>query len=808
VLAAPLHELVEQPDPPRALLEIQAILAEKALRTADERKMDSQVLLAMRAVAGNPETLPIYVSDFLRQHVDGDQAIAVSIKARVSDDLLEALKALGAREINVIADYGAITARMPIVALLELAKRADVGFIDLFDPGTGPYIPPPEEMQQRLALLPAPLPQIGSATSQGVVAHAADKVHNTGINGTGVKVCVLSDGVNSLAARQASGDLPVTVDVVAGQAGNGDEGTAMLEIIHDMAPGAALGFATALGGSAQLATNIQTLRNPPHKCDIIVDDWTYFLESPFQEGDAAQAVTSVTADGALYFSDAANSGSLSHGTSGTWEGDFVDSGVTLPVVPGTLHQFGTNAYDTITLPSQAASPYYVVSWSDPLGASSNDYDFFILDSTQSMVLAQSTNTQNGTQNPQESIASGSIPAGAKIVVVNHNHAAPRALRVDTERGRLSLGTNGNTFGHNAGVDTVTVAAVDVATASGGVFVGGSKNPVEFFSSDGPRRLFYTPAGAPITPGNVLFATNGGAMLNRVDLAAADGVTTMTPSFNPFFGTSAAAPHAAAIAALIKSAKPTLSNVQIRSALQTTALDIEGSGFDFNGGYGLVMADASVRSVLTPLVVTMTFSPPSIAPGGTSTLTITLKNNNAVALQGVGFTDTYPANLVNAASPNAQLTGSGCIGGLTAVAGSGSLTLSAATVPAGVTCTVTVVVTSAIGNSFVNSTGSVTTPMQLNSSGAMATLSTCTYALAPTDLSNRPAAGGVSNIIVTTPAGCPVPAISYQPWVSVNSVTPNGGTTTVSLQIGNNIGAARATSIVVADRLFLITQLGP
>jgi len=43
-------------------------------------------------------------------------------------------------------------------------------------------------------------------------------------------------------------------------------------------------------------------------------------------------------------------------------------------------------------------------------------------------------------------------------------------------------------------------------------------------------------------------------------------------------------------------------------------------------------------------------------------------------------------------------------------------------------------------------------------------------------------------------------------VVVNSVTPNGGTTTVSLQIGANAGAARATSIMVADRLVLITQL--
>src|SRR5205823_14483840 len=118
-----------------------------------------------------------------------------------------------------------------------------------------------------------------------------------------------------------------------------------------------------------------------------------------------------------------------------------------------------------------------------------------------------------------------------------------------------------------------------ASAGGGVFTGGAKNPVENFSSDGPRRLFYTPGGAAITPGNVLFASNGGAVLNRVGISAADGVTTTTSSFNPFFGTSAAAPHAAAIAALIKSAKPALTAAQVRNALQSTALDIEGAGFD-------------------------------------------------------------------------------------------------------------------------------------------------------------------------------------------------------------------------------------
>ena len=83
---------------------------------------------------------------------------------------------------------------------------------------------------------------------------------------------------------------------------------------------------------------------------------------------------------------------------------------------------------------------------------------------------------------------------------------------------------------------------------------------------------------------------------------------------------------------------------------------------------------------------------------------------------------------------------------------------------------------------------------------------CTYALSPLDLSNTSPTGGSRNITVTTPAGCPVTATSYQPWVTVTAVTPNGDTTTVALQVSpNGGGATRATSIVVAGRLYLITQ---
>lgn len=713
---------------PDAVAEIQAILAEKATRTTEENKLDSNLLYGLRAVqrrsAGLNRVEPTYVSAFVKDHVAADNTVRVSIQGALGADLRTRLASLGAQDLRGVESFGELTARVSILDLVDIAARPDVRFIGLYDPGgSGRYVPTAEEQRVRLAELPREIAKIGSATSQGVVAHAADKSHSTGIIGAGIKVCVLSDGVNTLATRQASGDLPASVDVVAGQAGNGDEGTAMLEIIYDMAPGATLGFATAQGGQAQMAANIQTLRNAPHNCNIIVDDWTYFLEAPFQEGVIAQAVTTVTNGGALYFSDAANSGNLAHGTSGTWEGDFVNGGaVATPISEsGTLHSFGANNYNTFT-GYNTSFCYTVLSWSDPMGASSNDYDLFILNSAGTSVLFQSTTTQAGTQNPQEYVSNCTNLTGARIVIVNYQGAAAaRALRIDTERGRLAVGTNGNTFGHNGGVNTITTAAVNVATASGGMFVGGAANPVENFSSDGPRRLFYTPAGTAITPGNLLFGTNGGTLLNKVDIAAADGVTTTTPGFTTFFGTSAAAPHAGAIAALAWSAKTAATAATVRSALFASVLDNEATGWDVAGGAGIVMAPASVRAMLNAIGTGKTFSPAVVNVGSPATLTISLTNSNAASLSGVAFTDTYPASVVNAAAPNATISGPGCLGTLTATAAGGSLALAAGVIPALTTCTYAVAVTSNTPGTYSDTGGNVTTPIALNSTAAAATL---------------------------------------------------------------------------------------
>jgi hypothetical protein len=205
----------------------------------------------------------------------------------------------------------------------------------------------------------------------GVVAHRAHEAQDFfGISGAGVKVGVLSDSVDFLTDVQAAGNLPPDVVVLPGQSGLGQgntgEGTAILEIVHAMAPGAKLFFATAFTSESSFADNIRALRAAG--CDIIVDDILYFDESPFQDGILAKAVNDVTQSGALYFSSAGNGGNFDDGTSGVWEGDFKD-GLTLTALPGgNVHDFGNGV-----IGNRVLAPGFAIAlfWSDPAGGFSN-----------------------------------------------------------------------------------------------------------------------------------------------------------------------------------------------------------------------------------------------------------------------------------------------------------------------------------------------------------------------------------------------------------------------------------------------------
>jgi uncharacterized repeat protein (TIGR01451 family) len=617
-----------------AIAQIQAIQAEKAARSPAQRKMDSQIIYALKKAR---KTLPTPAANNLILGVtpDANGMILVDLDAEVTGAVLKHITESGGEIVVSVPRFRSVRARVPLETVEALAAHPDVKFVRPADRAMN---------------------NVGRLNSEGDITHNALPARQAlGVDGAGIKVGVISDSVDYLANSQASGDLPF-VTILTGQSGvpGTGEGTAMLEIVHDIAPGADLFYATAFNGQASFAQNIINLRAAG--CDIIVDDVRYFAESPFQDGPIAQAVNQVTADGALYFSSAGNSGNQNDGTSGTWEGDFRDGGAATGGIGGkggNVHSFGGTNYNVMTSPSIGV----MLHWSDPAGKSTNDYDLYILDANGANVLGMSTTVQNGTQDPIEGLF-GFVDQGYRIVVVKASAAAPRYLNIDTLRGQLAVSTPGEVKGHAVATNAFCVAAVDVATAFPNPFVGGIANPVESFSSDGPRRIFYHADGSPITPGSLL--STGGVVRLKPDIAAADGVQTTVPGFDRFFGTSAAAPHAAAIAALIKSRNQFLTPLEVRNILTNSALDIEATGNDQDSGMGIVMAAEALR--ITPpgrgfnLVTTRVVGGngnETIDPNECNQLFVSLKNigrTNAVAGQATLSTTTPGVTIVDAIAP--------------------------------------------------------------------------------------------------------------------------------------------------------------
>jgi len=276
---------------------------------------------------------------------------------------------------------------------------------------------------------------------------------------------------------------------------------------------------------------------------------------------------------------------------------------------------------------------YILCWADPLGASSNDYDLFILNSAGTVVSA-STDPQNGSQDPIEELNTvGSFAAGDRLVVFKKSTAAVRAFSINTIGGFLTEGTTGQTHGHCCAANAFGVAATPAANAFSdpgsptgpypGIFVSSDK--VELYSSDGPRRIFFNPDTTAVTPGNFLFGTNGGVVLQKPDITAADGVSTNvsgSTEFTRFYGTSAAAPHAGAIAALLKQANPSLTVAQMKSILTSTALDIGTAGYDVNSGYGIVRAFQAMQAVNPTPLANITLDSATVTEDSVS-------NNNGV-----------------------------------------------------------------------------------------------------------------------------------------------------------------------------------
>ncbi len=443
------------------------------------------------------------------------------------------------------------------------------------------------------SILP-PVVYAGSVNSKGDAWMDADDARAAfGVNGSGVKVGVISDGVDSLADAKASRDLPSNVTVLSNTQG-GDEGTAMLEIVYDLAPGAQLYFHDC--GDNTLAFNAAIDDLVKAGCTVIVDDIGWLLEPYYEDGVIAKHVADlVKANKIVYASSAGNAG-YTH-----YQGDFYhwvnSSGQTTQFSDFSEGATDDNGYDDMYyLLAPGTAFVSVLQWDNAFGASGDDYALYLIDASTGNPLYVSDMVQDGNDDPLE-----------YIQYVN-NTGSPQMISVFVEQVKASRDNNIELYNYVMGsgssyIDNAVRAdsifghpAVNGVLACAAATDAGNGLEMEAFSSEGKVTML-----------------NG--TRQKPDVTGADGVqVTGAGGFGAydsntgkyyFYGTSAAAPHVAAVAALMRSKFPTMTANKVVQAIRTYAVDVPlgylttdqlltgpvalPKGFDTQSGYGMANA---------------------------------------------------------------------------------------------------------------------------------------------------------------------------------------------------------------------------
>lgn len=500
----------------------------------------------------------------------------------------------------------------------------------------------------------------GSVGSEADTAHATDQVREqAGLNGNGQKICALSDSYNqnssaltSAADDIESGDLPgeanpegrtTPVDVLDDSRSESDEGRAMLQLIHDIAPGAALGFHTAFGGQAVFASGIRDLADA--NCTLIVDDIRYNTEPFYQDGPVSNAVDDVVNnDGVPYFSSAGNDGQNSY------EAPFRNSGDSGIINSSSvLHDFDSsdNTTDTrqaITIQADGSFRIFAFQWTDPSAqvegstGPDTDIDIALVDDADNIeVESSSDNFANGV--PVESLEYTNDTGSAvtlNLVIEKAAGPDPDEIKYVYSGADFSVDeydTLGPTiYGHPMAEGAMAVAAAPFFNTE-----RYNSSPVadpavlESFSSKGGIPILFNQTGTRlVTPQE----------REKPEVTGTDGIdntffgqdlptdfpnaSNVDPDPHPnFFGTSAAAPNVAAIGALILQARPGLSPTEVYTRLEENSEDVTARqtrdnelesvsvGQDPWSGYGFVQA---LQAVPQPVVSNLQATASEVSSG--------------------------------------------------------------------------------------------------------------------------------------------------------------------------------------------------
>ena len=537
-----------------------------------------------------------------RWNASGQVQLSIHYNKDISIPDTQKLVSMGVKGIRVIPELSIVQAWVPSDKINAIAALDWVTWLSI-----------PHYLTSSSYYPPNPISRASNIDSQAdSVMGAAAFRSATGDNGSGVTVGVINIGDAGLSQSQSAGDLPSNVYISTTYPGNGTdgEGTAMMELVHTLAPGANLAFcgpqtdADFLGCLDDLYTNAHA--------NIIVDDIGYLGTAYFTNDSDVTAVQQwQTSHGSVRLVTAAGNLATSF-WSGTWNPVAVQPTAINGVTYNTVMNFGTaqspNYYIQISV-APMDSVVYIFEWDDSwiptaqLNGNSpndpNDYDVILFDSNFNIIACNQGETSDNTGCSQSGAQSSATPGPEPAVynswqntsnsVVNvYLSFAYRAGSPGTSLKVVVFSPNScevqlnpvtasdSIIGHATLTypAEISVAAINATSAQNGQYA------TEFFSSQGP----------------VLLPLLTNSPIQKPDFAGLDGITisgsggfppALCGSVQPppiYYGTSAAAPQVAGLIALLESAGYT--SDQVYGVLQQNAITVPPGSPNYTAGYGL------------------------------------------------------------------------------------------------------------------------------------------------------------------------------------------------------------------------------
>ncbi|MHB9111812.1 MAG: S8 family serine peptidase [Thermoleophilia bacterium] len=514
-----------------------------------------------------------------------DSGVRVVLESSTNTAVTEALvTAAGGRTET---SYGnLVQAQIPIASIEKIAASPGVS-----------YVRPPAR------------PELLTTTSEGVGVIGAAPWQNSGIKGSGVKVAILDAGFAGYDTRVAAGELPTGVTVRSFRA-DGDitggaekHGTACAEIVYDVAPGAQL-YLVNFQTEVELGNAINYL--VAQGVTVVSASWVF--PGSFRgngQGTIDDMVNNARASGIFWAAAAGNQAQMH------WSNYFNDTDA------NNWHNYASDDEGNTIVAQEGQNIDVYLTW-DRWPTTNQDYDVYLYRSSDNVLVGSSASTQNGTQAPSESFRY-TVPAGEGgnywIGIFNRGSTGDARFELLCFQYFLQYQTPMGSLGGQP------------ADAAGAMTVGAvpyNSTTLEDFSSRGPT-----------IDGRV-----------KPDIVAPDKVSTATYGAQGFLGTSAAAPHVAGAAAILKGAYPAYTPANIQNSMENSATDLGIPGKDYWFGSGRLNLGAAPPDTANPSVS-------NVQPAGS------ISSDSFVI--SAAFSDTAPSSGINTSAVNVTLDGGSITG---------------------------------------------------------------------------------------------------------------------------------------------------